>query len=360
MDLIPGLPEEVGLECLVRVPYTHFSSASSVCRRWNAEIRQPEFRRLRKVSGLTQPLVVMVQSRVNPSKPRSDSMKRFDKSRSMIYRLTVFEPETGEWRELPPVPGCENGLPMFCRIVGVGLNLVVMGGWDPVTCVVSNSVFVFDFVWATWRRGSDMPGGPRSFLACASDSNRTVYIAGAHDKEKNALKSALMYDTAKEKWGRLPDMAMERDECEGVFHDGKFHVIGGYNTEMQGQFSRSAEEFDVATMRWDQVQDDFLEAATCPTTCTDGRDGRLYMCRGNDVAIRLNSSWQAVAELPAEVRSSISYVTAWRGKMLVIGSLKFGVALRAHVLDLKRYVWTQIEVPAEYCGYVQSGCWLDI
>lgn len=101
MDLIPGLPEEVGLECLVRVPYTHFSSASSVCRRWNAEIRQLEFWRLRKVSGLTQPLVVMVQSRVNPSEPRSDTMKHF--VNTMIYRLTVFEPETGEWRELPPV-----------------------------------------------------------------------------------------------------------------------------------------------------------------------------------------------------------------------------------------------------------------
>ncbi|KAH7866288.1 hypothetical protein Vadar_018281 [Vaccinium darrowii] len=357
MDLIQGLPEEIGLECLIRVPYTQFSSVSSVCRRWNAEIRQPEFRRLRKESGLTQSLVVMVQSWVNPSEPRSDTMKH---PVNQVFRLTVFEPETGKWSELPPVPGYENGLPMFCRIVGVGLELVVMGGWDPVTWVVSDSVFVFNFVSATWRRGSDIPGGPRSFFACASDLDRVVYVAGGHDKEKNALRSALAYDVAKDEWVQLPDMAMERDECDGVFHGGKFHVIGGYNTEMQGRFSTSAEAFDAAAMKWDQVEDDFLDVATCPNTCLDVGDWRLYMCRSNEVAVRQSSTWQAVAELPAEVRSSRAFVTAWQGKMLVIGSPRFDGAHRAYVLDLKRYTWTQVEAPEEYSGHVQSGCCLEI
>ena len=51
---------------------------------------------------------------------------------------------------------------------------------------------------------ADMPGARRSGL------ERVVYVAGGHDGEKNALKSALVYDVAKDEWAPLPDMARER------------------------------------------------------------------------------------------------------------------------------------------------------
>lgn len=59
--------------------------------------------------------------------------------------------------------------------------------------------------------------------------------------------------------GSLPEMERERDECKAVFHSGKLHVIGGYSTEMQGRFERSAESFDVLMWRWDRVDLDSLE-----------------------------------------------------------------------------------------------------
>lgn len=362
MELIPGLPDDLGLECLIRTPHDHFSSVSSVCRRWKSEIQLREFWIHRKLAGLSQRVVVMLQARANPTHvitgPKGTSRKF---SINPVYRLTICEPETGKWSELPPVPGYSDGLPMFCQLAGVGLNLVVMGGWNPVTWQVSNAVFVYDFVSATWRRGADMPGGPRSFFACASDFDRTVFVAGGHDNEKNALRSTLVYDVTKDEWIQVADMAMDRDECKGVFYAGKFHVIGGYNTEMQGQFSTSAEAFDVATWQWDhEVQNDFLETAKCPSTCVDSGDGKLYMCRSNDVVARKSSTWQAVAELPAEVRSSTTYMTAWQDKMFVIGSPRFGEAHKAYVLNLKDYTWAKIEMPEEYTGHVQSGCWLDI
>ncbi|KAA8541837.1 hypothetical protein F0562_022989 [Nyssa sinensis] len=296
MELIPGLPNDVGLECLIRVPYQHFSSAVSVCRSWKVEIELPEFQLHRKAAGLSRSVVVLAQARVDPTRIPS-VMKCLA---TPVYRLTLFELETCSWSELPPVPGYSDGLPMFCQVAGVGLNLVVMGGWNRVTWEVSNSVFIYNFVLGRWRRGADMPGGPRSFFSCASDCDQMVFVAGGHDDEKNALRSAIAYDVGKDEWFPLPDMANERDECKGVFHGGKFHVIGGYPTEMQGRFGRGAETFDVATWQWDQVQEDFLETATCPRTCVNGQDGRLYTCRGGDVAALQDSTWQPVAELPAE------------------------------------------------------------
>ncbi|XP_027122656.1 F-box/kelch-repeat protein At1g80440-like [Coffea arabica] len=356
MGLLPGLPDDVGLECLVRVPYDHFSSVASVCKSWKLQIQQPEFMRRRKAAGCTSTVIVMAQAHFDPTR-KSGSVKL---PATPVYRLTLCEPENGYWTELPPVPGYTEGLPMFCQLVGVGLNLVVMGGWNPDTWEVSNAVFVYSFSTASWRRGADMPGCRRSFFACASDLKRTVFVAGGHDDEKNALSSALAYDVAKDKWVQLPDMAMERDESKGAFQGGKFHVIGGYHTNMQGRFTTSAESFDLSTCQWDPVQNDFLDIATCPRTCVGGAgDGRLLMCRDADVAILQNSKWQAVTQLPADIRN-VSYVTAWQGNLLLIGSPRFSEPHKIYMLDLQSYTWTKVETRDGFSGHVQSGCCLQM
>nr|GMC77639.1 F-box/kelch-repeat protein At1g80440-like [Ipomoea batatas] len=357
MDLLPGLPNDMGLECLIRVPYRNLSAVNSVCRGWKLEIQLPEFWRQRKAAGFARRVIAMAQARVEKTR-EPVSMKY---AATPVYRLTVFEPETGDWAELPPIPGFSNGLPMFCRVVGVGSNLLVIGGWNPVTWEVSKAVYVYNFVYATWRRGADMPGCRRSFFACASDHNSTVFVAGGHDEEKNALRSAMAYDVAGDRWVPLPDMAMERDECKGIFHRGKFHVIGGYDTAMQGRFGASAEAFNVSTWQWDEVQEDFLGTATCPRTCVDhdDDDGYLYMCRDNNVVKQTNSSWQVVTQLPSDV-SNVAYVTAWQGKMLVIGSSKFSEPHKAFILDLSTYAWANVNMPENFSGHVQSGCCLEI
>ncbi|KAF5741700.1 hypothetical protein HS088_TW10G00704 [Tripterygium wilfordii] len=354
MELIPGLPNDIALDCLIHVQYEQFPSLLSVCRAWRTEVEMPEFLRQRKVTGQAQMVVVMAQARVNPE----DGGNKMKYMFNPVYRLTLCEPETGYWCELPPAPGFENGLPMFCQMVSVGSDLVVLGGMDPVTWEVSNSVSIFNFVSAKWRCGTEMPGPRRCFFGCASDSDRTVYIAGGHDDGKNALRSAMAYDVANGKWTPLPDMSRERDECKAAIHRGKLHVIGGYCTELQGQFERSVESFDFATWQWDNVQEDLLKDATCPRTCLYG-DDQLYMCHGGDVVALKGTTWQAVSKLPPEVCNA-AYVTTWQGKLMVIGSERFGEPHMAYVANLKTYTWTRIETPKKYSGHVQTGCYLEI
>ncbi|KAH7867457.1 hypothetical protein Vadar_033726 [Vaccinium darrowii] len=355
MELVPGLPNDVALECLIRLPFDNFSEASSVCKGWKAEIQLPEFRRHRKSAGFTRSIMVLAQARVDPTTtPHVGKLLA-----RQVYRLSLFDPDTGCGLDLPPVPGFSNGLPMFCHVAGVGPEIVVMGGCDPVTWQVSNAVFIYNFVSAMWRRGADIPGGQRIFFGCASDFDRMVYVAGGHDHMKNALRSAIMYDVAKDEWVQMPDMARERDECKAVFHRGKFHVIGGYPTANQGRFQKDAESFDVAMWRWDQVEEEFLDAATCPRTCVDGGDGRLYMCHERNVIAREGTTWQVVAGLPDAV-ANLAYVASWQGKLLVIGSAKFGEPHRVYLMDLKNFTWQKLESPEEYSGHVQSGCCLEI
>ncbi|WCJ40665.1 Galactose oxidase/kelch repeat superfamily protein [Euphorbia peplus] len=354
MDLIPGLPDDLARDCLVRTSYKQFPTAISVCKSWRTEIESSEFRRFRKDTSNTQKLIVMTQARVD----RTENSNLLKHPPGLIYRLTLLEPETGNWSDLPTIPGFPDGLPMFSQVVSVGSQIVVLGGLDPATWEVSLAVYVFDFVTATWRRGADMPGVRRSFFGCASDLNRMVFVVGGHDGEKNALKSGLAYDVAKDEWVSLPDMARERDECKAVFHRGKVHVIGGYCTQMQGRFEKSSEAFSVATWQWGDVEEEFLIDATCPRTCTGGSED-VYICHGGYVVALWGDTWQAVSKLPAEV-CNVAYVTTWRTKVMVIGSTGFGEAHSAYVLDLKRKKWAKVETPKQYSGHVQSGCYVEI
>lgn len=355
MDLIPGLPFDIARDCLVRVTYKQFSTVVSVNKAWKAEIQSPVFRQYRKSEHKSQRAIVLAQARINPDQSSNTMKYRI----SPAYRFTVFEPETGDWSELPPVPGFTNGLPLFSQVASVGLDLVVLGGLDPVTWEVSNSVHIFSFLSATWRQGKDIPGVKRSFFGCTSDLDRMVYVVGGHDGDKNALRSAIAYDVARDEWMSLPDMATERDECKAIFHRGRLHVIGGYCTEMQGRFEKTAQVFDSVTGQWGPVQDNFFEAATCPRTCVYSDNGKVYDCRGGDVVAFEGATWKAVAKLPADVCKAI-FVTTWQEKLLVIGSAGYGEPHIGYALDLENYRWTKLESSEEYTGHVQSGCSIEI
>ncbi|XP_027344676.1 F-box/kelch-repeat protein At1g80440-like [Abrus precatorius] len=358
MELISGLPEDVARDCLIRVSYQQLPTVASVCKGWKTEIQMPEFHGQRRSTGHAQKLLVMVQARVDPEKSESGSTKRLT---NPAYRLSVLEPVTGNWSELPPLPEFSSGLPMFCQVVGVGYDLVVMGGLDPNSWKSSNSVFVYNFLSAKWRRGSDMPGGPRTFFACASDSDRTVFVAGGHDDEKNALRSALAYDVAVDRWISLPDMAAERDECKAVFRRGRLVVVGGYRTDMQGRFERSAEAFDVATWNWGQVEEGFLDSATCPRTLVDGGDGKetVYMCIGGDLMAMRGDTWQKIAAVPGEIRN-VAYVGSFDGTLLLIGSSGYGEVHMGVMFNVKSCNWSKLESPGGFRGHVQTGCVLEI
>ncbi|KAK7389536.1 hypothetical protein VNO78_24670 [Psophocarpus tetragonolobus] len=354
MELISGLPEDVARDCLIRVSYNQFPTVASVCKLWKSEIHAPEFHRQRRSTGQTQHIVVMVQAR---GEPQIGSTKRVTNS---IYTLTVLELETGNWSELPPPPEFHSGLPMFCQLVSVGYDLIVLGGLDPNSWKASNSVFVYNFLSAKWRRGADMPGVPRTFFACASDSQGTVFVAGGHDNEKNALRSALAYDVMSDRWVPLQDMQAERDECKGVFRRGRFVVVGGYPTETQGRFGRSAETFDPAMWSWSEVKEDFLDCATCPRMFVGGGDDEaVFLCSGGDLKELRGDAWQKIATVPAEI-CNVAYVGAFHGTLVFIGSSGYGEVHSAFAFHFNSCNWTKLRCPEAFRSHVQTGCVFQI
>ncbi|CAN6163583.1 unnamed protein product [Urochloa humidicola] len=383
-ELIPGLPEEVARECLVRVGFDQLPVVRRISRQWKSEVESPYYHRLRRAEGLARPVLALAQARP-AAVPADDAAAcaAANKHSSAAsagpanpYRMVLLDPVEGRWAPLPSPPGPAESLPLFCQVAAVDgggargrKRLVVVGGWDPETWAPVDTVLVYDFLTGAWRRGAPMPGPRRSFFACAA-VGATVYVAGGHDEEKNALRSAMAYDPDADAWAVLPDMAEERDEPRGLCVGGKFVVVGGYPTQAQGRFVGSAEAFDPATSTWEPIQDGLIDDGACPRTCcaaAPGAAGRLYMLRDGNLVARdagaANAAWRTVAQVPEDARTAATVAVIPDGRVVVIGAGCHGGEQTVYVLREeagKGATWERAAAPPEFSGHVQASCFLEI
>lgn len=351
MEIIPSLPDEIGRECLLRVSYKSHEKLKSVCRSWEAMLTSPRFYADRKITGTSEQLICLVQA-IPQGKSTEDKRQG-----APAYRLTLFDPLQGAWDRLPLIPQFSDGIPLFCHCVWVDQKLVIIGGWHPSHWEAMNSVFIYDFKSNTWRRGADMPR-VRSFFACSVSPDGLIYVAGGHDGNKNALPDAEAYDVNEDKWEILPPMSQERDECHGVFMDGKFTVISGYTTESQGRFERSAEVYDPSTGVWSRVEN-MWSIGTCPRSCV-AAFGNLYFFHKQQVMFYNSKEnvWEVAASLPGDMKIA-TCATVWRDKIFVSGSACSGGDQVCYMLD-NSWKWVPIERPHDFEGFAQSAITLEM
>ncbi|KAG6482375.1 F-box/kelch-repeat protein At1g15670-like [Zingiber officinale] len=334
-ELIPGLPDDVALICLLRLPLHALAIARRVCKRWKQEITSPSFYHRRKAAGHAHPIVALVES--NPS--------------SRYKNLILFEPTTGVWNKLPTVldwrvlKWC-----IFRQVAAVGHELVVIGGGGMRR---SAPVHVYNLLTGVRRRGTTMPGPGRiSFAFAASAEARMAYVAGGQNEHGKPLRSALAYDVAADAWVCLPDMTRPRRECRGIFVDGAFCVAGG-----KWRLDWTSEVFDVAEGRWTAKQGKFLgKALIDPLTVVAAEEGRVYSCGRNgvvDVCSDIDGGGcRRLGEFPQELFGFPAHVAAWNGGVMVMGTIRAGIT--ACILEEGK--WRQVAFPTEFPGYVESLC----
>uniref|UniRef100_A0A0D3HK34 F-box domain-containing protein n=1 Tax=Oryza barthii TaxID=65489 RepID=A0A0D3HK34_9ORYZ len=191
VELIPGMPDDVAVDCLARVQHGSHRAMRRVCRGWRSAAATPAFAMARAEAGANEDLVYLLQF-ANPAAAAAAAEEAKEDgdapANSPAYGVAVYNVTTGEWRRekaAPPVP-------MFAQCAAVGTRLAVLGGWDPETFEPVADVHVLDASTGVWRSAPPMRSA-RSFFACAEAGGR-IYVAGGHDKHKNALKTAEAYD----------------------------------------------------------------------------------------------------------------------------------------------------------------------
>ncbi|CAH8308330.1 unnamed protein product [Eruca vesicaria subsp. sativa] len=302
-DLISGLPEELATECLVRVPFEFHSSIKSVSRLWRNLISDGCFNRERRRAGKDESLLCLVQPLTSPSSPVNSSVdgdvndkKKEEEGESHsqqnqqlqqprvigtpLYGLSVYNATLDTWHCVA-IP---ERIPLFCECVSLqdSKQLLLIGGWDPETLQPVKDVFILDFSSGDgrgWKRGKPMSSA-RSFFACAEAGvgSKQVYVAGGHDDQKNAIKSAEVYDVEKDEWVMIPPMREGRDECVGFSIGVGFCVLSGYGTDSQGQFRSDAEVYDPDTDSWALVEDVWPFPDLSPRGRTSAAVGSKLWC----------------------------------------------------------------------------------
>ncbi|GLJ14939.1 hypothetical protein SUGI_0243800 [Cryptomeria japonica] len=207
MEIIPGLPKDLAVQCLVRVPYKFNRKLMAVSKSWNALLTSAHFFKERQRRGDYEEVAVFLPQ---TGKTKSD------------FSVIIYSHLGHCLESLPQIPRefkleyTDYYQSMFVRSRQL---LLVLGLLN--TCTDMEGVLIFDFLSRKWRLGTDMTCS-RCYFACdPSSSEGLVYIAGGfHRKTFSPYLEAFVYNVEENKWDFLPPMSFDPNPCAGACLDG--------------------------------------------------------------------------------------------------------------------------------------------
>ncbi|GLJ04964.1 hypothetical protein SUGI_0007870 [Cryptomeria japonica] len=251
--LIPGLPYDVSLQILARVPRQFYSqSMSKVSLSWREAVISRTLFAQRKCLQVTESWVYTAVVCERGNRPY---ILWFARNAAVQDSESWPLPLMGE--EHRPICG------FSCAVIGD--LLFVIGGceWQS-NCTnfpATNKVSVFNARTNRWSCVEGMKDARANF-ACGV-VNGKVYVAGGESSvdvgaqnseytECNCLKSSEIYDPLTNKWEGVRDMIHAMHFVRGRVVDNKFRVCG-FACEGDLQFCEVAEALEEAEMKWVQL-----------------------------------------------------------------------------------------------------------
>jgi len=160
-------------------------------------------------------------------------------------QLTRFDPRTGAYTELAPLPEALNHM----GVVAYRGEIYALGGYgERVDAHTGKKFFRYDPATNRWSRLPDMPE-PRAAMAVGVVGGELIVAGGARDRIPLATTSA--YDFEGGRWSRLPDMGSRREHVGDAVIGGKLYVLGG--RAPQSLAVDTAERYDPAAERWEAL-----------------------------------------------------------------------------------------------------------
>ncbi|KAK6941635.1 Kelch repeat type 1 [Dillenia turbinata] len=205
--LLPGLPDDLAIACLIRVPRIEHRKLRLVCKRWYRLLAGNFFYSLRKSLGIAEEWIYVIKR----DRDGKISWHAFDP----IYQL---------WQPLPPVPKEYSEACGFGCAVLSGCHLYLFGGRDPLKGSMRRVIY-YSARTNKWHRAPDMLRRRYFFGACVI--NNCLYVAGGeNDGAPRSLRSAEVYDPNKNRWSFISDMSTAMVPFIGVVYDGKWFLKG--------------------------------------------------------------------------------------------------------------------------------------
>lgn len=196
----------------------------------------------------------------------------FDGAGRIVPTVTVYDPDTGDWRQAAPLPVAMH----HANAAVVDGRLWVMGFLRDRFFAEDGRSFVFDADAGDWTPGPDLPDGWHRGASGVAAIDGVVYVVGGLGGG-NAVSAVHAFDTAAMSWSRLPDLpGPPRDHMAAAAVDGLLVVAGGRDSRIGAHVPR-VDVFDPTTGEWHR-------GADMPTSrggvAAAGGHGRFYVLGG--------------------------------------------------------------------------------
>ncbi|KAK1264394.1 F-box/kelch-repeat protein [Acorus gramineus] len=260
--LLPGLPDDLAIACLVRVPRLEHRKLRLVCKRWYRLLSGNYYYSLRKSLGLSEEWIYVIKR----DKDGKISWDAFDP----IYHL---------WQPLPPVPGeYSEAIGFGCAVLS-GCHLYLFGGKDPSKGSMRRVIF-YSARTNKWHRAPDMLRRRHFFGSCVI--NNCLYVAGGEGEGSyRSLRSTEVYDPNKNRWTFIAEMTTAMVPFIGVVYNGKWFLkgLGSHRQVLSEVYSPVVDSwcpvYSGMTSGW-RNPSVYLDGRLYAVDCRDGCKLRVY------------------------------------------------------------------------------------
>ncbi|XP_068637648.1 F-box/kelch-repeat protein At1g55270-like isoform X1 [Aristolochia californica] len=245
--LLPGLPDDLAIACLIRVPRVEHRKLRLVCKRWYRLLAGNFFYSLRKSLGMAEEWVYVIK-----------------RDRDGRISWHAFDPIYQLWQPLPPVPvEYSEALGFGCAVLS-GCHLYLFGGKDPLHGSMRRVIF-YNARTNKWHRAPHMLRKRHFFGSCVI--NNCLYVAGGEcEGIQRTLRSAEVYDPNKNRWTFIADMSTAMVPFIGVVYDGRWFLKGlGSHRQVM------SEVYLPATNSWMPINDGMVAGWRNPSISLNGK-----------------------------------------------------------------------------------------
>ncbi|GFS43134.1 galactose oxidase/kelch repeat superfamily protein [Actinidia rufa] len=243
--LFPGLPDDIALNCLLRVPIKSHTACRAVCKRWyllfSSKVR---FFTRRREFRLRDPWLFVFAFN-----------KCIGRIQWLVFDLTHFS-----WHSIPAMPCKDNICPHGFRCVSIpseGVLFVCGGVLCDVDCPL-NLVLKYEMRKNRWTVMTKMNMGRLFFASGVIDG--MIYVAGGNSTDIFELDSAEVFDPDKGTWRQISSMGTNMASYDAAVLNGKLLVTEGwfwpFYVPPRGQV------YDPKTDNWESMADGLREGWT--------------------------------------------------------------------------------------------------
>lgn len=294
--LIPGLHDDMALDCLALACMSDYPTLACLSKRFRFLIGSGYLYKLRRQLGIIEQWVYLACS---------------------LMPWEAFDPVRQRWMRLPMMPcdGCFSYADK--ESLAVGTELLVFGRE-----LSGFAIWMYSLVRHDWSRCLSM-NLPRCLFGSSSHGAIAI-VAGGSDRNGQVLKSAELYNSEMGCWENLPDMNLPRKLCSGFFMDGKFYVIGGMMNQTVSL--TCGEEYNLETRTWKRIKDMYPRGnrATQSPPLVAVINNQLYAADESTNEVKKydksNNTWSVVKALPDRSASYNGWGLAFKacGDMLLV------------------------------------------